>query len=74
MADGVIMVAATSVIYTDAQGRDRQISKGMTARQGHPILASHGHLFVPLVPDFEVEEPAVPKARAARRGAAEGED
>lgn len=71
MADGQIYTATTSVIYTDANGRERQINRGMTAREGHPILASHGHLFVPLVPDFEVEEPA---PKTARKTAAAGKE
>lgn len=40
------------------------ISQGQTARAGHPVLASYGHLFAPLTVDFEVsEEPAKPAAK-----------
>lgn len=64
MADGRIYVATTSVVTT-VDGKNRAIHRDQTAREGHPILESHGHLFVPLVPDFEVDErdvlPAVPE-------------
>jgi hypothetical protein len=44
------------------------ISQGQTARAGHPVLASCGHLFAPLTIDFDVEpEPEAPKKPAAAR-------
>lgn len=65
MPDGKIYVATTSIVTT-IDGHNRSIHRGQTAREGHPILRSHGEIFVPLVPDFEVEDkPAAPSAPGA---------
>lgn len=64
MPDGRIYVATTSIVTT-IDGHNRSIHRGQTAREGHPILRSHGEIFVPLVPDFEVED----KPAAAAPGA-----
>ena len=65
MADGMILVAVTSVL-TPYAGRDVMIVAGRTtAREGHPILEGRGHLFTPLVPVYEVE--SKPAARPAAK-------
>lgn len=65
-ADGTIYVA-TSTVLTPVAGRDTRIVAGRTTvREGHPLLASHRHLFAPLVPTFEVEQVEQADAGAKR--------
>lgn len=56
MADGRILVAATSATFT-FEGRKVFLAQGRTmVREGHPILEGREGLFKPLVIDFEVEQ------------------
>jgi hypothetical protein len=81
MPDGRIFVATTSIVTT-IDGHNRSIHRNQTAREGHPILKSHGDIFVPLVPDFEVDDkpaaaqpvtPPVAPRPLGRRGAGRAE-
>jgi hypothetical protein len=74
--DGLFIVKQGALITLD--GMRTAISPGMTARAGHPVLESYGHLFAPLTVDFDVETepsgahakpPAAPKAAAPKADA-----
>lgn len=67
MTDDILVASRTEYVMVD--GQQVVVRKGMTtARAGHPVIEAGGDLFVPLVPDFEVEAPAQPKpARASRK-------
>src|ERR1700744_4218097 len=68
MAEGQILIAHTSAMVLDEQGKRTWIIKGhTTAREGHPILEGREHMFRPLKVHFEWPEdttPAVPVAAA----------
>jgi hypothetical protein len=62
MAGDIFIARQGAVIFLD--GQTQYITPGQTARAGHRVLASYGHLFAPLTVDFEVsEEPAKPAAK-----------
>jgi hypothetical protein len=54
MAEGKILIARTSAVVLDEHGKRTWISKGQTAREGHPILEGREHMFRPLVVDYEL--------------------
>jgi hypothetical protein len=57
MAQGIIYAGVTSAVI-EWDGVRRPIGPDTTVREGHPILEAHPELFAPLVPHFEVDEPA----------------
>jgi hypothetical protein len=71
MADGGILVAATSATFA-YEGQTVWLTQGRTTvREGHPILKGREHLFKPFTIDYELPEPK--KAETApRRPAAKG--
>lgn len=77
MTDDILVASRTGYVLVD--GQQVVVRKGMTtARAGHPVIEAGGDLWVPLVPDFEVDEPAAaepgkPARASSRRAAATGE-
>jgi hypothetical protein len=50
-----IFVAKSTFFYTDDNGRQAQIVKGATVRQGHPVMKGREDFFEPLAVDHEHE-------------------
>jgi hypothetical protein len=65
MAGDIFIARQGAVIFLD--GQTQYITPGQTARAGHPVLASYGHLFAPLTIDFDVEPEAPKKPASARK-------
>lgn len=72
MAQGGVLVATASAMF-DYEGQRVILAEGVTTvREGHPILEGRERLFKPLVPTFEVQEPAKPARGKAAGSAADG--
>jgi hypothetical protein len=63
MAEGKVLVAATSATF-DFEGKRVWLQQGRTtAREGHPVTRGREHLWKPLAVDFETEAPKAPAAK-----------
>jgi hypothetical protein len=60
--DGLFIATQGALVTLD--GIRTIIGQGMTARAGHPVLKSYGHLFAPLKVDFDVDPEPAKKAPA----------
>jgi hypothetical protein len=59
MAEGKILIAASSLVMYGPDRTRTWISKGRTTvREGHPILEGREHLFRQLVVDYEIGDAA----------------
>jgi len=69
MADAEILMARDTYIDYPAANVPVRIDKGSTARAGHPLVGRTPSMWVPLVVDYEVDQPKAEAKQASKRGA-----
>lgn len=64
----IYMARDTYMDYPAGPNAPTPVQARQTARAGHPIIARTPSMWVPLVVDYEVEQPKAEPKAAARKG------